>query len=1317
MAQAQDGDRNMSIADLVAEQVKKTPDVISLIYDGLEESSCHRITYSEMWQRASQVFEEMQIHGAERQTIGVCIEPGVNLPSILLGILRASSSYFPFGVDGSGFVKQSLQKLGVSYLMLDGSTLQSLQSLLIDVRVKIISSKRLQCLGVYLGQIQWGEASDGQLKAVPGLAYCITTSGTTGTPKVVRVPHACIVPNILHFRKEFQPSVGDVTFLTSPLTFDPSVIDIFMTLSSGAALLVVDTVVKTSGGSLLSMLSSKHKVTILQITPTLFGRLDPGRVRTSLLGADSALRVLAFGGETFPDWSMLGACLHPDNSTNIYNVYGITEVSCWATVHCARPADRSLKEAVPIGEALTGTRIKVVDEQGVEIKNGVGHILIGGSERTCLLNEEEEEVLRGGCIWRRTGDLGSILSDGTIFCLGREDRQIKRHGKRLDLETLEKVCCQLTTVDECRAVHREGKLLLFYKTSAEGDREEDERCGEVRCHLRSVLPSQYQPDSVARVASFPVNLHGKLDVTALVRQLKNKSGQQPPSSTAAVESWSCKLWQDIIGDQRKTVSPSDNFLTCGGDSLKAVRLVEQVEQHLGHDVPDLLDVVLIKTFSEFLVTVRQHLRSNGLAEKNQNVRSHKNRHVPARKHDSDNHLEPSEPPAKVRKSASQNSNGDDRILLNLEHCSNDKNSNVSTRNLVKQSFHGRDLADQAATGTSPEKQYYEHNGKTKSLSESSSQDNGVLSGHEHCSSDTESKVSKYNHTKQSHHGKAVVEQAAAAEGRASLSSLDQKSTTYFGGDTPTAEEDTFVGSVSRASRCWSSGGSVGHDVISNGNNGCSAAGEERDRNAIQLELQWTCDTGKCVDASPLVGRTRNGRVVVFIGSHSHRFFAVDLSSGAVLWSVELGDRVESSACLSPCGRRVVVGCYDHRIYVLKVDTGEVEWQVTTGDVVKCSPVADPLSHLVLCGSHDGFLYALHCRKQRVEWRGWIGGGGVFASPVVTSDGSVVYAATLGGHVTAVSAATGTAVWSVSLGKPVFSSPAVHGGLLLVACVDSCLHCLSSTTGLKMWTYRTEAPIFSSPVITTTCQGLTPCILLGSHDSCLHCISDAGHLVWKHRMTSTVYSSPFVFCLCDVLRDTASGDVHASHHGDEAEAQAPWRRASSLCQSQHSEESVPANGFEIKHDLRTDISTNNAKLQSTPCRTSLHSGIDDRGLVCQGGLKNGETGQESYSGQTRKKRVLSAQGVKQQEKQDKSEVFSTMGGAGDGHVVCEQLVACASTNGLVRILCCATGKEMGQKTLPGEVFSSPVIAGDRLIVGCRDDRVYCYKLTVLRNAQC
>ena len=109
---------------------------------------------------------------------------------------------------------------------------------------------------------------------------------------------------------------------------------------------------------------------------------------------------------------------------------------------------------------------------------------------------------------------------------------------------------------------------------------------------------------------------------------------------------------------------------------------------------------------------------------------------------------------------------------------------------------------------------------------------------------------------------------------------------------------------------------------------------------LELRVRWKVNTYKCIDASPLLvivstpphrsagllpvlegslppngGSGSSGPLmgvsevstVVYVGSHSHQFLAVETGSGRVLWRTELGGRVESSACPSLCGKYVIVG--------------------------------------------------------------------------------------------------------------------------------------------------------------------------------------------------------------------------------------------------------------------------------------------------------------------------------------------------------------------------------------------------------------------------
>lgn len=90
--------------------------------------------------------------------------------------------------------------------------------------------------------------------------------------------------------------------------------------------------------------------------------------------------------------------------------------------------------------------------------------------------------------------------------------------------------------------------------------------------------------------------------------------------------------------------------------------------------------------------------------------------------------------------------------------------------------------------------------------------------------------------------------------------------------------------------------------------------KNREGDALGLSLSWSSDTGRCVDASPVLlvqyrtdQRSDQGKTTAFIGSHSHRIQALDLISGSLLWERVLGGRIEASAAVLHCGSLVVIG--------------------------------------------------------------------------------------------------------------------------------------------------------------------------------------------------------------------------------------------------------------------------------------------------------------------------------------------------------------------------------------------------------------------------
>ena len=197
-------------------------------------------------------------------------------------------------------------------------------------------------------------------------AYAIRTSGTTSCRKIVLVSHESIVPNIVDMKAKWLLTNRDVIFGASPPTFDPHVVEIFLALACNGKLVYVPNSVKLNPEKLLKVLL-RNKITILQCTPSLFMRFSKKEL-ASLLAVDSPLRVLAFGGEICVERSYLQSVVsaEKDRKMMIFNLYGTTELSCWASMTRINLSENG---PVSIGDLLSDTRfLFIFDAQGrVEI--------------------------------------------------------------------------------------------------------------------------------------------------------------------------------------------------------------------------------------------------------------------------------------------------------------------------------------------------------------------------------------------------------------------------------------------------------------------------------------------------------------------------------------------------------------------------------------------------------------------------------------------------------------------------------------------------------------------------------------------------------------------------------------------------------------------------------------------------------------------------------------------------------------------------------------------------------------------------------------
>uniref|UniRef100_A0A1X7TKJ6 AMP-dependent synthetase/ligase domain-containing protein n=1 Tax=Amphimedon queenslandica TaxID=400682 RepID=A0A1X7TKJ6_AMPQE len=430
---------------------------------------------------------------------------------------------------------------------------------------------------------------------VTGLAYLVHTTGTTGSPKGVWVPHCCIVPNVIDLCERFDVRENDRVFNASPLTFDPSVVEIFLSLYSGATLLLVPPVIKSSPLLFSHVVLRSRHVTLLQATPTLIRRLPSDVLREELLGAWSSLRVLAFGGEACPSVKTLREWKSNENKTRLFNIYGITEVSSWASCHEIDIHDSAYNKphplGVPIGEPLLGTQIEL---RGNELKR----VFIGGDYRVCCLGNEEF-LVQG--TFRDSGDDGMTDEHGRIYLCGRSDRQIKRNGHRINLDYIEQVISSLDLVRLCCVVERRGMSDVVAVVVPTVIMAVDRTRRLLFEGMRGCLCDNEIPDQILLVEEIPANIHGKIDINSI-------SIPQSFPSSIDISSLTLQKWRDLIlesvsiatGNVTMTTSKGIKLSELGVSSFELLRSVYQLEEHLSSFKDDHKESLLSQIFEIFL---------------------------------------------------------------------------------------------------------------------------------------------------------------------------------------------------------------------------------------------------------------------------------------------------------------------------------------------------------------------------------------------------------------------------------------------------------------------------------------------------------------------------------------------------------------------------------------------------------------------------------------------------------------------------------------------------------------------------------------------
>jgi amino acid adenylation domain-containing protein len=561
------------VTELIARQVRTRPDAVAVSWpEG-------QLTYGELWRRAGGLAAELRDAGiTAEEPVAVCADRSVELVVGELAVLMAGGCYLP--------VDPSYPAERITFMLQDAGVRKALATLQMHLQLPASTSS----FRVFdLGDPVAGDPVDPVDAVDPvtpdRLAYLIYTSGSTGRPKGVALPHRGLANLVGWHAAEYELGPADRTALFASPGFDASTWEIWPTLAVGATLCVVPPKLRAAPAELVRWLSEERITVAFLPTPVA------AAVLTEPWPDGTALRALLTGGDALPAAPPEGLPFR------LFNHYGPTENTVVATAGPVPPGPAGPRP--PIGRPIAGVDAHVLDAEGRPVPTGVrGELYLGGTavargyvnhpDLTAASFPADPFAVEPGARLYRTGDLVRWLPDGQLEFLGRADEQVKIRGFRIEPEEVAATLREHPEVRDAAVIARapadgaEVALVAYACRDGRGETAPDE---ELLAFLRDRLPGYLVPAEVVVLPSLPLTEHGKVDHGALAALAPStpvvREAEQVPRTPT--EERVAQLASALLRD--RPVGREDDFFRVGGHSMLAARLVTQVNDAFGVEVP------------------------------------------------------------------------------------------------------------------------------------------------------------------------------------------------------------------------------------------------------------------------------------------------------------------------------------------------------------------------------------------------------------------------------------------------------------------------------------------------------------------------------------------------------------------------------------------------------------------------------------------------------------------------------------------------------------------------------------------------------------
>lgn len=538
------------------------------------------ITYAQLNERATQLATYLKTVGVGRgDRVALCLPNTIELVVAMLGVLKASAVYVALDPE------HPPQHIS--------TVLAETNAFVVLTLAEVADALPAHWGPVVCMDVDWAkvcadtDASVANEPPYPELACLMCTSGTTGKPKIVAIPHRAILRLVCN--SDFVSfETDDVMAQHSNVAFDAVSFEVWGPLLNGATIVMFRRD-QTLNAETFAELLQKEKISILFLTTAQFNYLA-----SSAPAMFQPLRCLLFGGEAVnPRW--VQAVLANGPPQRLLHVYGPTENTTFSTWHEVNTVDLT-DSTVPIGTPIANSTAYVLDRAMRPMPRvAVGELYLGGDGLACGYDNDPEltrekfvrNPFASGLDERlyRTGDRVRLNDRKLIEFVGRKDNQVKLRGFRIELDGIKTILTKLAGVRSSAVVllgsDSDTQSLVAFVVKDPVARALNTE--DVISFLRERLP-EFMVPRICFVDSLPLDANGKLNVRKLQQMESHQASgtdrrRDPQSRT---EHRVARIWQEILNIQSCNVE--ETFFDLGGHSLLVLKTIELLRKEFTIDL-------------------------------------------------------------------------------------------------------------------------------------------------------------------------------------------------------------------------------------------------------------------------------------------------------------------------------------------------------------------------------------------------------------------------------------------------------------------------------------------------------------------------------------------------------------------------------------------------------------------------------------------------------------------------------------------------------------------------------------------------------------